>query len=221
MIQAVIFDIGGVLADDVWEHLLLDERRGIAALNNLPREEVASFGRELWQEFAYIPETVDRDWMALEHAYWMKFKERFGLTQPLSFFTEQTERFIKPVEGMADLLAHLKAADMELAICSNNTEFWLKRQIDKLELQRFFETEKIVSSCKVGASKSSPNFEMFREVITALGGISPSACIFVDDRSGNVERAIEFGMNAILFPPVSEHGSTYLRRLLENMNIFE
>lgn len=41
-IEAVIFDIGGVLAANIWESLLLDKETGVASICGLDANEVQS-----------------------------------------------------------------------------------------------------------------------------------------------------------------------------------
>lgn len=67
IMRAVIFDVGGVLAQDVWEHLLLDEAAGgqppgIAWLHGLNPGLVERVGSLLWESYAYMPETKPNDW---------------------------------------------------------------------------------------------------------------------------------------------------------------
>jgi HAD superfamily hydrolase (TIGR01509 family) len=214
-----VFDLGGVLAYDEWEHLLLDKQCGIASINNLLHDEVLEYGKILWEEFAYTAKTDKNGWIVLEKEYWMKFKKRFQLPQPLEYFINLTEKFIRPVDGMIPIIEQLKSMGVDLAICSNNNEFWLKRLINKLNLYAFIHPEKIICSCKVGVSKSSSSYQMYHKVIRALGGDNKSSCLLMDDRRKNIERAIEFGMSGLLFPSESKIGSKYLNSLLTNMNI--
>jgi putative hydrolase of the HAD superfamily len=113
-------------------------------------------------------------------------------------FIQMSDRFIRPVEGMTSLLARLQAKGIELAICSNNSEFWYRRQMEKVGLNRFFSPSKVILSCRVGVSKSSPGFELFHAVTDALS-VASADCIFVDDRDSNVSRARECGMVGICF----------------------
>lgn len=219
MIKAVIFDIGGVLAHDVWEHLLMDNKQGVLSICNLDETEVKKAGSELWEEFAYQNVKDQKDeWKKLEEEYWDRFKKRFRIEEPIDRFIEMTKNFIRPVEGMVALVETLNQKGIDLAICSNNNEFWFKRQMDELQLHRFFDPDKIILSCRVGVSKSSPNFEMFNAASDALGGDRASYA-FVDDRAGNVERALQCDMVGILFPPHSKYGSKFLEVLLKNMAV--
>lgn len=201
-IEGVIFDIGGVLARDVWEHLLLEPHIGICAQYALDRNQVEKAGELLWQSFAHTPETKGSSWQTLEQLYWSRFIDYFhehlpsGLTA--ADLIKLTDDFISPVEGMALLLERLQSDGIVLAICSNNNEFWFRRQMDKLQLHRFFSPNKVILSCRVGFSKSSPRYEMFHAAADALN-IPKAKCVFVDDRLDNVERSRQCGMHGILF----------------------
>jgi HAD superfamily hydrolase (TIGR01509 family) len=202
MTGAVIFDIGGVLAHDVWEHLLLDNDGIRSKYPNLGENELERIGKLLWEAFAYLPETQRSNWQALERRYWRQFIKYFGRQLPPNVspeeFIQMTDKFIKPVEGMIPLLDRLQSKGIDLAICSNNNEFWFRRQMDKLGLHRFFSPSKIILSCRIGVSKSSPRFEMFHAAADALRVIK-AKCVFVDDRDENVKRARQCGMIGILF----------------------
>jgi len=204
VIAAVIFDIGGVLARDVWEHLLLDEPGGIASKYSLDKNQVERVGKLLWGAFAYRPETQYNDWRTLERQYWRQFIEFFWGKQPpsnvsIDNFIRMTDDFINLVDTeMIPLLEKLQSKGIDLAICSNNNEFWFRRQMDKLSLHRFFSPSKIILSCRIGVSKSSSRFEMFHAVVDALG-VAKSQCAFVDDREGNVEQAKRCGIVGVHF----------------------
>jgi len=218
MFHTIVFDIGGVLAFDVWEHMLLDDHHGIAHRWNLDTAEVFEFGRQLWEEFAYTSADENNSRESLEKDYWNRFIQRFDLSQSADAFIEMTDRFIRPVEGMTPLLEKLQHEGLNLVICSNNNEFWLKRQLEKLGLHRFFESSKVISSSRIGFPKISTNFEMFKSVMDVTNE-SRSSYLFIDDRFENIQRAVEFGWTAILFPQESPEGAMYLETLFEAMGI--
>ena len=206
--KAVIFDVGGVLAQDVWEHLLLDQSApgqpvGIASLHGLQGDLVERVGKLLWEAFAYAPETNRNDWRQLEKRYWKTFIEFFwGKTPPdgasVDSFIAMTGKFIRPIPGMDDVLKRLQSQGYGLALCSNNNEFWFRRQMAELRLHRFFSPDKTILSCRIGVAKSSRGFEMFHAAADSLS-VPPSQCAFVDDRQGNVDRAKELGMQGLFF----------------------
>lgn len=211
--------MGGVLAHNVWERLLLNEENGLVAICNLNVDQVQQVGQDLWEKFAYRAAVEEDDWKEFEKEYWNHFIERFHLSMSVNDLIQLTDRFIQPVEGMTQLLERLQSKGIDLAICSNNTEFWFKRQMDKLDLHRYFSSSKVILSSRIGVSKSSPSFEMFQAVINALG-IDKEHCIFVDDKEENVQQALKYGIAGIIFPSHSKYGALYLNVLLKKMGVF-
>jgi HAD superfamily hydrolase (TIGR01509 family) len=218
LVKAVIFDVGGVLAYDVWETFLVGSEVGVASTLGLDAHEARKVGQELWHQFAYSPTQSEDGWRKLEKEYWDLFIERFHLSQSADYFVSLTDRFIRPVEGMTLLLESLRANGIKLAICSDNTEFWFRRQMDTLGLEKFFKPDYTIVSCRIGASKSSPGFEMFEAVVAALN-IDKKDCVLIDDRSEAILQGVEFGLAGIIFPSHSPHGGRYLRALLAKMGL--
>jgi FMN phosphatase YigB (HAD superfamily) len=220
-IKTIVFDIGGVLAHDVWEHLFLDAN-GIAEKYDLPKGEIEEIGSRIWHEFAYQPETPEQNWEALEKAYWARFIAEVQKNHPFDVSPEvliqMTDAFVNPVEGMPTLLEKLQEKGIELGICSDNNEFWFRWQMDKLELHRFFSPSKAILSCRVGAGKSSPRYEMFHAVSDAIDS-SNAECLFVDNRLDNIYRSLQCGITGIHFPTSSPLGAEYVEALLEKMGV--
>ena len=127
-VHALIFDIGGVLAYDVWEHLLLDGESGVVSRYGLRQDVVRQIGKELWAEFAYQKPNDPNRWQDQEAEYWQTFVQRLRLLQPADAFINLTDQFIRPIPGMTELLDRLSARGIPMALCSNNTEFWFRRQ---------------------------------------------------------------------------------------------
>lgn len=225
MIKGVIFDVGGVLAYDVWEHLLCDppgQPASIATTFNVQAGQLEKIGEDLWREFDKVKGDPDR----LELQYWQRFIERTS-TLPQLHAVEPadlialTDTFIRAVsyDETSSLLGWLSEERVRLGICSNNNEFWFRRQRQKLGLDRFFEASAIVLSCHHGITKSDPR--LFEISANALS-LDPTECVFVDDRMGNVSRAVECGMVGILFPTEQfpakpQRGTNYLERALRAM----
>lgn len=193
--KAVILDVGGVLARDIWEYLYDD----LAASHGLDRDALHEAGRLLWETFAYVPQTPANTWRDMEQRYWELFLLIFrGTGLSVDELIELTDRYVMPIEGMRPILERLHARGTRLVICSNNNEIWWPRQADKLELARFFPDSMLVLSSRVGAPKDSPRLEMFRAAVAAAG-VAPAECFFVDDRQPNIERARSYGIDARVF----------------------
>jgi FMN phosphatase YigB (HAD superfamily) len=219
VIKAIIFDIGGVLAEDVWEHLLLDDKVGVADCYHLDKQRARKIGEHLWNVFAFRSVSNRENWESLEKEYWTAFIEESEISACVNDLVQMTDAFIKPVIGMLELLERLQSERFDLAICSNNTEFWFNRQMEKLGLHKFFCPEKIILSCRTGALKSSRRYEMFQAVIDKLR-VDKKECLFVDDRDENIQRAVEFGVTGILFPSHSDSRLNYLKLALEKEDLW-
>ena len=206
MIRAVILDVGGVLAHDIWEPMFDD----LAARHGLDPGKLRKAGRLLWETFAYVPETPANTWRDMERRYWELFLLISRLPVAVASLIRLTDRYVIPVEGMRPILEKLRARGTPLVICSNNNEIWWPRQAKKLQLKRFFEEERLVLSSRVGAPKASPRLEMFRAAVAAAG-VPAASCFFVDDRRENIARARSFGIDAMLFRG-PEHFAAELRK---------
>lgn len=97
-------------------------------------------------------------------------------------------------------------------------EFWFNRQSQKLGLEKYIPPERIILSCQIGVSKSSPRFEMFEKAVDSLD-VDKSECIFIDDRIESISRATEYGLPSIMFPSHVENGFQYLKLLLTAMKV--
>lgn len=211
MIEAVIFDIGGVLAEDVWEHLLPSRKKagGIRDKFGLDRDHVHKVGLLLWEAFAHTPEGQRTTWRELERRYWDLFIRFFWDKSPpqgasIDDFIDMTDSYIKLVDpGIPYLLESLQSKGLKLGICSNNNEFWFRRQFGSLKLFPYFPPAGVILSCRVGFSKSSAGYEMFDAAANAMN-VPHSSCIFVDDRKENVKLAMERDMKGIHFQGLSQ-----------------
>jgi len=225
MIKGVIFDVGGVLAYDVWEHLLCDppgDPTSVSAKYGVPADQMEAIGDALWRAFDCRAGNPDE----LEKEYWDQFVERSRafpqLTSlPIQDFLSMTDDFIRPVDpvGTTGLFEWLTNKGVHLGICSNNNEFWFRRQAQRLNLYRFFPEKNVTLSCRHGFTKSDSR--LFHVAVAALG-LHPVDCVFVDDRMGNVSRSIDCGMVGIFFPTEQfpakpQRGAQYLRRVLRDL----
>jgi len=214
----VIFDVGGVLAQDIWEHMF----DNLALRYRLDSRELRKAGRLLWETFAYVPETPANTGRDMERRYWelflLIFKQQLrGKRLSVDSLIALTDRYVVPIKGMVPLLACLRARGTRLVICSNNNEIWWARQARKLRLTRYFADSRLILSSRIGAPKDSPRLEMFRAAVAAAG-VPASSCLFVDDRAPNIKRAKRYGIDAVLFKGPAAFASELQRRgLLQSL----
>lgn len=216
MPKAVIFDVGGVLMYDVWEHLFFDDEGSIAALYGIDRERLEETGKVLFQEFAFLPATETKPWQALELLYWERFlelsEEDISSTVEPGDLIDLAQEFIQPVgHGEAlSVLDALAAQNTVLSIASNNTEFWFHRQMAASGFSKYFTPERTLLSSRMGVSKADASGAMFTRAIK-VSGVGASEILFVDDREENLARAAALGIETFLFPAEDAQGYTKLK----------
>lgn len=96
------------------------------------------------------------------------------------------------LDGMEPLLRRLHDAGYSQHAFSNYPT-WYRLIEDKLALSRYLEWSFV--SCHMGCRK--PAKAAYEHVVAALG-VAPDECLFIDDRSVNVEGARSIGMPGIV-----------------------
>ena len=205
--RAVILDVGGVLARDIWEPMFDD----LAVRHRLSKRRLYEIGRLLWETFAYVPETPANTWRDMERRYWQLFLLISRIPTTVDRLIARTDRYVVPVEGMRPILDALRARRTRLVICSNNNEIWWPRQAKKLRLAKYFADRRLILSSRVGAPKNSPRLEMFKAAVAAAG-VPAASCFFVDDRLENIRRARRFGIDAVRFRGASQFADELRKR---------
>ncbi len=99
--------------------------------------------------------------------------------------------------GIEELLAELRARDVPMHVLSNYPH-WYRNIEDALGLARYLPWSFV--SCATGVRK--PDARAYLGAAAALG-VTPEACLLVDDRRQNCEAAQAVGMDAIRFCDVT------------------
>lgn len=182
-IQLVLFDYGGVLAEEGFRDglLAIARRAGLdpAAFFALATEAVYATGYVTGQ--------------GSEADFWQSLRQQArisGSDQELSH--EILSRFLlRP--GMLTLVSRLRDGGLRTAILSDQTN-WL----DELEARQGFGQyfEQVFNSYYTGVSKRDP--AIFGQTAKVLG-VALGQILFVDDNEGNTQRAMEQGLRAHLF----------------------
>jgi FMN phosphatase YigB (HAD superfamily) len=217
-VRGLLFDIGGVLAWDIQEYLFSDETHGIPGLYGLDRQRTWPIATQLWKRYAYERHLEVPDWHQQEHQYWTEFTRELGISTPVEALINLSTYFVRPVEGMQELLESLRQLGVHILICSNNTEFWFQRQRERLGLDQYVAPEDVILSCRVGAPKLSPDFELFKIVKSRLR-FDQNDYVFVDNQFENIRHANDFGLTGIYFPTASPFGASYVRRLFQHLGL--
>lgn len=182
-IRAILFDFGGVLAEEGFRNGLL----ALAAEQQLDIEGMPKAGMHAVYDSGFV---LGR---GTAHDFWDLLRQRIGLTGADEELTNRIlEGFIlRP--WVLDLVRRLREEGYITGILSDQTH-WL----DMLDERNHFSTafDRIFNSYYLHKGKRDPT--IFTDVAVALG-VSPTAILFVDDDANNVARARNSGMQAIQY----------------------
>lgn len=182
-IKAVIFDFGGVLAEEGFREGLL----AIGRKNGLPPEEFRKTADDLIHETGYVTGN------ASEHAYWEKVRAVTGITgTDDELRSEIMERFVLRTE-LIDIVQRIKSNGLLLAVLSDQTN-WLDEINERTPFFEHFQY--VFNSYRIRKSKRDST--VFGDVCTAIG-IDPNEGLFIDDNIDNVQRASHEGLQVIQY----------------------
>ena len=181
MIKAVLFDFGGVLAEEGFSNGLVtmarEQRLDVDGMPNAAMRAVYDSGFVLGQGTA-----AD---------FWALLRERTGLDGDEEILTKRILGGFVIRPWMIELVRRLRDQGYITGILSDQSD-WLDRLDEKYQFKDEF--DHIFNSYYLGKGKQDPS--LFAEIAAALG-LPSSVILFVDDNAGNVARARAAGMQAI------------------------
>ena len=188
MIGAVIFDFGGVLAEEGF-------REGIKAIGKekgLDPEDFYNISGELVYQMGYVTGRSD------EHSYWNAVREKTGAKGDDKEFREEILKRFKLRPEMMEVVEKIKSSGLTVAILSDQTN-WLDELDQRTPFHHHFDY--VFNSFHLKKTKRDPS--IFRDICTLLG-VRPEEVLFVDDNLENIKRAASQGLRTIHFKGVSE-----------------
>jgi putative hydrolase of the HAD superfamily len=186
--KAVIFDFGGVLAEEGFKNGL----KAIATKNGLDSEDFFQSAEQLMYETGYVTG------MCHEHHFWTALREKACITDSDETLRDEILRRFIVRPGMIEEVEKMKSSGLVLAILSDQTN-WLDEINAKSPFYDHFDF--IFNSFTLKKSKRDPS--IFRDVC-AIIGLKPGEILFVDDNGENVTRALGEGLQAIHFTDTAE-----------------
>jgi putative hydrolase of the HAD superfamily len=184
-ISTILWDVGGVLLTNGWDH---EERAAVLeqfALDIGPFEQRHELVNDPWEKGfitaeQYLAQTV--------------FYQPRPFT-PAAFFAAIKERSALLPHGAMRILQDLAASEeVELAILNNESRELNDYRIERFELGRYFDV--FLSSCYLGLRKPDPKFfDLALDVLQR----DAEEVVFIDDRKGNCEAAAALGIHAICY----------------------
>jgi putative hydrolase of the HAD superfamily len=194
-IKTAFFDVGGVLLSNAWDHA---QRREAVAHFSL---DAAGFDAA----HARLGPQMECGEISL-HDY----LGRAVFDRPRPFTPAEFIAFMKSrSQPFDESLALLPSVRARLATLNNEGVALNQYRIDRFGLARHIQT--FCSSCYLGVRK--PDQEIYRRAMGIMQAM-PSQCLFVDDRSENLEPARELGMDCVLFTSAEQLRQELLARHL-------
>ena len=182
-IKAVLFDFGGVLAEEGFKAGLM----AIAEKNAMNKQEILNLGFETVYETGFVTGRVRED------AFWAEIRKKTGIQGKTEDLTEEIlSRFVIR-EWMLNLVSDLKTGGVAVGILSDQSH-WL----DELNKRHnfFYHFDRVFNSYYMGITKKDPS--IFNLVIKQLN-ISPGDVLFIDDHLPHIKRAQTRGLKTILY----------------------
>ena len=182
-IRAVLFDYGGVLAEEGFREGLME----IGRSHGLSPETFFEQAAEAVYTTGYVTGHAE------ESAYWGELRDSLGIRgDDADLRRELLSRFVlRP--WIMDLVGQLRARDLIVAILSDQTD-WLE-ELDARD-DFFKEFHHVFNSFHLGKGKKDPT--LFADVAGRLG-VHRERMLFIDDNDGHISRAREQGLHTILY----------------------
>jgi putative hydrolase of the HAD superfamily len=182
-IQAVLFDFGGVIADEGFRDGLIQ----LAVEQELDTAAIVHEGMQAVYDSGFVLGTGTGD------DFWQLMRERMGLSgedETLSKYC--MDRFVVR-DWMMDCVRQLNEDGYVTGILSDQTH-WLDELDQTYHFMASF--DHVYNSYYMGKGKQDPS--LFDDISEKLK-LPPSSILFVDDNEGHIQRARAKNWQAILY----------------------
>jgi 2-haloacid dehalogenase len=184
-IQAVVFDLGGVLIDWNPRHLY-------RKMFNGDEEAMERFLSEICTSEWNARQDAGRSFAEATEELIARHPDQAGLIR--AFFDRWPEMVAGAIEQTVEILAELKSAGREIYALSNWSAETFPHARKRFEFLGWFDFT--VISGEIGLAK--PGREVF-DFLLEKTGRRAGECVFIDDSPVNVAAARELGFDAIHF----------------------
>jgi len=180
-LDAVIFDFGGVLAEEGF----FEGFKAIAARHGMDPGGLAETAVDVVRRGGYV------EGRASEGQFWEELRARTGIAESdAALRRELLSRFVLR-DFMFARVDKLRGAGYKVAILSDQTN-WLEELDAAHGIYRRFDL--VLNSYRLGKTKKDPT--LFDDVVAALA-VEPGRALFIDDFEGHIRRARERGLHTI------------------------
>ncbi len=185
-IEAVIFDMDGVLVDTEPHHTILEQGLFDHFNINISEEEHVTYmgktSEKMWEEIVR-DKNLSEDVMT----YLAKHEE-----EAKNYFTQLAD--LHPIPGLVDILNYLTETDIPIAVASSSSPAMIEAILKKSGLTKYFNLT--VSSVETGKSKPEP--DVFLLTASRLN-IKPEHCMVIEDSENGIKAAKAAGMLCIAY----------------------
>ena len=186
MIEAIIFDMDGVLVDSEPIHVEIEKQQFLLNEVTISEEEHQK----------YMGTASDMMWRTIAERQKMRLSIEELIeqnrTESIRIFSELTEIPVMP--GLVELLEKLKAKKYPLAVASSSFPEIIDIILEKTQLKKYFKV--IVSGEEAGKSKPEP--DVFLLASQKLG-IKPENCLVIEDSFNGIAAAHAAGMSCVAY----------------------
>jgi beta-phosphoglucomutase len=186
MIEAIIFDMDGVLVDTEPHHVKIEKNQfkmnGISISENEHQLFMGTASDAMWKKIAekhILPKPIEE----------LIEQNRF---ESLRYFSELDEIPVMP--GLIDLLEKLQKKNYPMAVASSSFPEIIDLILVKTGLKKYF--QEIVSGEEAG--KSKPNPDVFLLAAKKLG-VKPKNCLVIEDSFNGIKAAHAAGMSCVAY----------------------
>jgi putative hydrolase of the HAD superfamily len=188
-VRALFWDVGGVLLTNAWDHT-----QRSAALEHFHLDEEEFHDRHEMEVSSF-----ERGKITLE-----EYLDRTVFYRPRQFTRDDFKQFMftlsQPMPEVLDFARKLAGSGKFFMGTINNESRELNLyRIEHFGLRQIFRL--FVSSCFVGLRKPEPDIYRLAVEITQ---VNPEDCVFIDDRSLNLECAAKLGMRTVEMQTVGQ-----------------
>lgn len=199
-IQAVLFDLTGVLTSSPWPAITAAAQGDLELLVGPYHED------------------TDHPWHRLERGEitiveWLREVQAVAAGSGLTLDLSPMERLLSTLTVHDDVVAHirvLRAEGYRTALVTNNVREGSSAWRAMIPCDELFDA--VVDSSAVGMRKPDP--AIFAHALDLLGGLAPTGAVFLDDVEGNLVGARRAGLHTILVDDPPAPALAELDRLL-------
>lgn len=194
-IQAIIFDMDGVLVDSEFWWCKFEDQfyREI-----MPDWNEQDHGQVVGQSLKDIHQLLSQKYQL--RLSWPEFQARYHAEASNIYQTQ-----VNLMPGAAEVLADLAERGIILALASSSFHSWIEMVVERFDIKKYFKI--IVSSEDVGErGKPAPDIYLF----TAKKlGVDPQDCLVIEDSTNGILSAKAAGMTAVAYKSARNPSQKY------------